>query len=79
MYESLGSQFFRTIRGIQSGPVALDKSRLVTDFFKQYYVTKILYSFRLALEGTTGKQLYQSSRLEFLQKFSANNLALSNA
>ena len=42
-------------------------------------VTDILRSFRLVLEGGTGKEIPESSRLEFLEKFSANNLALSDA
>ena len=42
-------------------------------------ITEILCSFRLVLEGKTGKQISESSRLEFSEKFSANNLALSNA
>ena len=42
-------------------------------------VTKILCSFRLVLEGKTSKEIPESSRLEFLEKFSANNLALSDA
>ena len=32
MYESSGSQFFRTTTGIQSGPDAFDESRLVMTF-----------------------------------------------
>ena len=36
-------------------------------------VTKILYSFRLVLEGNAGKGIPQSSRLEFLEKFLAKN------
>ena len=42
-------------------------------------VTEILCSFRLVLEGKTGKEIPESSRLEFLEKFLANNLALSDA
>ena len=42
-------------------------------------VTEILCSFRLVLEGKTGKEIPESSRLEFLEKFSANNFALSEA
>ena len=42
-------------------------------------VTEILYSFRLVLEGKTGKEIPESSRLEFLEKFLANSLALSDA
>ena len=37
-------------------------------------VTEILCSFRLVLEGETGKEIPESSILEFLGKFSANNL-----
>ena len=33
MYESSGSQFFRTTTGIQSGPGAFDESRFVMTFF----------------------------------------------
>ena len=40
---------------------------------------EILCSFRLVLEGKTGKKIPESSRLEFLEKFSANNFALSDA
>ena len=40
-------------------------------------VTEKLCSFRLVLEGKTGKKIPASSRLEFLEKFSANNFALS--
>ena len=42
-------------------------------------VTEILCSFQLVLEGKTGKETPESSRLEFLEKFSANNFALSDA
>ena len=42
-------------------------------------VTEILCSFRLVLEGKTGKEIPKSSGLEFLEKFSANNFALSDA
>ena len=41
-------------------------------------VTEILCSFRLVLEGKTGKEIPESSRLEFLEKFLANNFALSD-
>ena len=42
-------------------------------------VTEILCSFKLVLEGKTGKERPESSRLEFKEKFSANNFALSDA
>ena len=42
-------------------------------------VTEILCSFRLVLEGKTGKEIPESSRLEFLEKFSGNNFSLSDA
>ena len=35
--------------------------------------------FRLVLEGKTGEKIPESSRLEFLEKFLANNFALSDA
>ena len=42
-------------------------------------VTEILCGFKLVLERKTGKEILESSRLEFTQKFSANNFALSGA
>ena len=42
-------------------------------------VTEILCSFKLVLEGKTGKEIQESSRLEFLEKFSTNIFALSDA
>ena len=42
-------------------------------------VTQILCSFKWVLEGKTDKEVPESSRLEFLEKFSANNFALSDA
>ena len=41
-------------------------------------VTEILCSFRLVLEGKTDKEIPESSRLESLEKFIANNFALSD-
>ena len=79
MFESSGSKFFRTTTGIESGPDASDKSRLAMNFLTNVGVKEILYSYRLVLEGKTGKKLLKSSRLEFLEKFSANNFALSDA
>ena len=35
--------------------------------------------FKLVLEGKTGKEIPELSRLEFFKKFSANNFALSDA
>ena len=42
-------------------------------------VTEILCSFKLVLEGNTGKEIPESSRLEFLEMFSAKNFTLSGA
>ena len=41
-------------------------------------VTEIC-SFKLVLEGKTGKEIPESSRLKFIENFSANNFALSDA
>ena len=38
-----------------------------------------LCSFRLVLEGKTGKEIPEPSRLELLEKFLVNNFALSDA
>ena len=79
MYESLGSQFFRTTTRIQSGPDAFDESRFIMTFLIILGVMEILCSFRLVLEGKTGKEILKSSRVKFLEKFLANNFALSDA
>ena len=42
-------------------------------------VMKILCSFRLVLESKTGKEVPEPSRLEFSEKFLANNFTLSDA
>ena len=76
LYESSGSQLFRTTTGIQSGPDTFDESRFVMTILG---VIEILCSFRLVLEGKTGKEIPESSRLEFLEKFLGNNFALSEA
>ena len=78
MYESSGSQFFRTTAGIQSRPDAFNKSVLVMTFLTNKEVRMICH-FRLDLEGKAGKEIPESSRLEFLEEFSANSFALSNA
>ena len=41
-----------------------------------FRVTEITCTFRLVLEGKTGKEIPKWSRLEFLGKFLANNFAL---
>ena len=58
---------------------AFGESRFVTTFLTILGVTEILCSFRLVLEGKIGKEILKSSRVEFLEKFLANNFASSNA
>ena len=81
MYESSGSQFFRTTTEIKSEPNAFDKSRFVMIFLTILVITEILCSFRLVLERKTSssKEIPESSRLQFFEKFLENNLALSDA
>ena len=57
MYESSGSQVFRTITRIQSGPNAFDESMFVMAFLTILGVTEISYTFRLVLEGKTDKEI----------------------
>ena len=64
---------------MQSGPDAFDNSRFTKTFLTILGVTEILCSFRLVLEGKTGKEIPESSRLELLEKFLGNNVALSDA
>ena len=77
MYERSGSQFFRTTTGIQSRKDTFDESSFMT-FLTILRVTEILCSFRLVLEGKTGKKIPESSRSEFLEKFLADSFALSD-
>ena len=72
IYESSGSQFFRTTTGIKI------RTRCLWTFLIILRVKEILCSFRLVLEWKTGKEIPESSRLEFLEKFLANNFALSD-
>ena len=64
---------------MQSGPDAFDKSWFIMNFSTILGVTEIFCQFRLVLERKTGKEIPESSRLEFFEKFSANNFALSDA
>ena len=48
-------------------------------FLTIFEVTEILCSFRLVIEGKTGTEIPESSRLEFSEKFQANNSNLSDA
>ena len=41
--------------------------------------TQILCSFKLVIEEKSGKEITESSRFKFLEKFSASNFALSDA
>ena len=79
MYERSGSQFFRSTTGIQSRTDAFEKSRLIMNFLTNLGVTETLCSFRLVLDGKRGKKISESSKLEFLGKYLANNFALSDA
>ena len=72
IYESSGSQFFKTTTRIQSGPDVFYESRFVMAFLTILGVREILCSFRLVLEGKTYKEILDSSRLKFLEKFLAN-------
>ena len=80
MYEISGSQFFRTTTGIQlTNKDLMNQKRFVMTFLTILGVMEVLCSFRLVLEGKTGKEIPESSRLEMLEKFLANNFALSDA
>ena len=72
MYESSGSQFFRTTAEMQSKADIFDKSGLVIIFLMNLGVIEILCSYRLVLEGKASKDIFKSSRLEFLVKFLVN-------
>ena len=48
-------------------------------FQRSWEVAEILCSFRLVLEGKTGKEISVSSILEFLEKFLVHDFVLSDA
>ena len=74
MYEGSGSH-----TGIQSEPDTFEKSRFIMAFLGTILgVTEILCSFRLVLKGKTGKEIPESIRLEFSEKFPENSFALSD-
>ena len=76
---SSGSLFFKSTTGMQSVPDAFDKSRFIMTFSTILGVTEILCCFRLVLEGKTSKEIVKTSLLELLEKFLANNFALSDS
>ena len=57
----------------------MNESRFVMTFVTILGVIEMLCSFRLFLERKTGREIPESSRSEFLEKFLANNFALSDA
>ena len=78
IYESSGFQFFRTTTGIQSRSNVFGKSKLVMIFLANTGLAAILCSFRLFLEGKSGKQVPELSRLEFFEMISEKRFALSD-
>ena len=74
MNESSGSHFFRTTTGIQSGRSAFDEPRLVITFLTNFGVLEILCSFGLVVAEKEAKEIPESSRLVFFEKFLSNNL-----
>ena len=60
MYESSGSQFFRTTTEIESGPDASDESKFVMTFLTILGITEIC-SFKLVLERKIGNKIIKSS------------------
>ena len=80
MYESSGSQFFRTTNVFHSNHDQtpwMNQGSLT--FLTILGVTEIPCSFRLVLEEKTGKEIPESPRLEFLEKCLAKYFSLSDA
>ena len=65
MYESQDLQFSRTITEIQSVADDFEESRLVTIFLINLIAAKILYFFKVFLEGMACKKITVPLRLEF--------------
>ena len=62
MYKDSGSQFFRTITGIQSVPDAFNESRFVMTFRIIMGVAEICLLITAGRKA--GKQIHESSRLD---------------
>ena len=75
VYGSSGSQFFRTTTGIQSRP----DIKVGHDLLNQFGVAGIILNFTLNIESKEGKEIPESSKLEFSEKLSANNFSSSTA
>ena len=78
MYESSGSQFFRTTTGTQSGPDAFNESRFGLTFLtilgvKEYYKSLVV------LEGKKVKRWPSHQDQSFLKTFLPNSFTLSHA
>ena len=58
---------------------AFDESRFVLIFITMLGVTETLCSSRLVPEEKTGKEITESSKLEFLERISSNDVSVSNA
>ena len=56
-------------------PDTFDESRFIMTFLTIFGVTEILGSFRLILERKTGKEMPDSLRSDFPEKFLGNNFA----
>ena len=65
------SEIYRRVQQLCIKVQAFDELRFIMAFLTNLGVTEILCGFRLVLEGKTGKEIPESSRLEFLEKFSA--------
>ena len=68
-----------TVLSSDHRPDTFDESRFILTFLIILGVTEILCSFRFIPEGNIGKEMSESSWLEFLENFLANNFALSDA
>ena len=79
MYESSSSQLFRTTTGIQSGPDTFGKSMFAMTFKNHIGSYRNIMQFQISPKRENSKEIPKSSRLEFLEKFSANNFVLSDA
>ena len=69
MYESSVPHFLRTTTGKESRSDVFDKTRLVVTLLTNLRLAEILCIFRLVLDGKAGKELTESSRLEYSKNF----------
>ena len=79
MYKSSGSQFYETTQWNKIMTRCFWQIKVSNDFLNALWITEILCSFRLVLQGKIDQKIPELSILESLEKLVSKNFALSDA